>query len=153
MSDFGPPTYESGEYNVHVYMNGGGFTNVFCLAMTTQRPLPPAPPQCSSVTASWYWGSRLRVDIAGVVNNATAVNVAVWSAIGGQDDLVWQGAANIDNGDWISTFSPPTTTLGDYIVHVYMNNSTYQNPYYTNVWCGSAVASRPSLQAPPASCP
>lgn len=81
------------------------------------------------------------------------MNVAVWSAVNGQDDLVWQGAMNIDNSDWISNFAPPTTALGDYIVHVYMNNSAYANPYYTNVWCGATAASRLSLQSPPTACP
>ena len=133
-------------------MNGGGFSNVICSATTVTRPLPPPPPQCSSVTLSWYWGSLMRVDLDGVINNVSAANVAVWSTLSGQDDLVWLGATNVENGQWVANYQPPTATMGEYVAHVYMNGP-YPNPYYTNVWCGAAGATRPSLQSPPGTCP
>lgn len=69
----------------------------------------------------------------GVVN-ATSVFFPTWSAVGGQDDIVWYPGANMGGGNWraaINLASHPG--LGTIYVHVYMNNVAA-----SNVWCSSA---------------
>ena len=131
VADHIPPTNETGEYNVHMYMVNASYPLVGCSAHTTQRP----PPQCSAISTGWYSGGRrLRVFINGV-GNADAVNVAVWSTPGWQDDLYWTVepnpiSLNYGNGNWIADILPSTYENNtEYNVHVYMNNANTQNQF------------------------
>lgn len=134
LSDFIPVTSDTGDYAVHVYLNNENYTNVWCGALTINR----TPPQCASVASAWLGqGGTLRVQASGVTNSQ-AVNVAVWSADGGQDDLVWQGATNAGGGTWIADFIPGTNDAGDYYAHVYMSNAGYANQF-----CGGVTTLRP----------
>jgi hypothetical protein len=51
ISDFWPPTYESGTYNVAVYMWNASYSAIGCGSITSSRTLPSVPPPtCTAAT-------------------------------------------------------------------------------------------------------
>lgn len=113
--------YQYGNYTAHVYLTDGNGVRV--IKGTTVGIAQPA----SVVTAignangTQFSIKASNVNYAGGVKN---VRVAVWSQIGGQDDLRWYSMKSGGNGIW-STNVPVAyhNSTGNYEAHVYVDDA------------------------------
>lgn len=136
-----------GIVRTHVYMNNASYLNQWCdqaYYVTT----PPTPPTCSSATPDGdvtTANSGIRRVYANGVGNATSVLFPTWSAVSGQDDLVWYPGINAGGGTWYADQNLASHPgLGDIYTHVYMFNANYANQ-----WCDSANFIRELNCTPP----
>lgn len=117
--------YEEGTYNVHVYVQDpiSGWYAVHCFTCTVEH-------QDSTPVLSSQWNTaqgELQLTLSGYLTpkNVTSVRFAVWSAEGGQDDLIWYTAQRQSNGSL--TASVPLSdhaSYGAYNIHCYAYTSS-----------------------------
>ena len=73
---------------------------------------------------------NIAIDNLGLAGGIKDVKVAVWSQIGGQDDLAWYAASNIESGSWKTTVEIARhKTIGTYYADVYATNSAGKMQY------------------------
>ncbi|MBD5542616.1 MAG: hypothetical protein HDR00_15765, partial [Lachnospiraceae bacterium] len=118
---------EAGAYNVHVYAydNKGGSHFLGAAECIFAK----VPMSISSMNTSISNdGKTMTVTAAGVLGVGT-MRFAVWSAVNGQDDLIWYTAKDNGNGTWTAVvpISAHKGSAGTYYVHAYG-----QNIYTTN---------------------
>jgi hypothetical protein len=139
-----------GQFIVDIYMNNADYTNVGCGIHPNFVRQALATPACTGAGPDGLityndLGSH-NIDVSGVTDT-TAVNIAIWSDLNGQDDLIWYSATNIGGGVW--RLSSAAYNYGSHpgyspiSVHVYMNNTQV-----TNQFCDTANFER--QQRPPA---
>lgn len=124
--------YGQGESVTQYYWSCSGSNGGSNASCTESKPpvCSGAVPQSlvTSATSGTFY-----VYANGVVN-ATSVFFPTWSAVDGQDDIIWYPGTDMGGGVWraaINLASHPG--LGTIYVHVYMNNSVA-----SNVFCSSA---------------
>jgi len=97
----------------------------YCKGVTCDSATPESP-TTSATSGNFY----IYVDS----DEATSVEIAVWTAVNGQDDLVWYDGVNMGGGLWRGTIDLARhPEYGAINVHVYMDH---------NVWCGTANFTR-----------
>jgi len=110
--------YNYGNYKIHVYVTDkNGIRKV--TNSTTQKLSVPTPTIAvkGNTAQTEYTASVKNLALAGGVKK---VQFAVWSAAGGQDDLVWYDSSNVSTGKWQKTISiSKHKSTGKYYVHVY----------------------------------
>ena len=73
---------------------------------------------------------EINIKNAGIAGGIKAVKVAVWSVVGGQDDLVWYPASKIENGTWkAKAVTANHKTAGLYYADAYATNSEGKSVY------------------------
>ncbi len=110
--------YNVGRYYVHMYLHtNNGLTYFKGTSQEVKEPKITITAKDADGTEKLY---RLKAENAGMAGNFRSVNFAVWSANGGQDDLIWYGGVKDSNGDWNATANISNhKTAGTYYVHVY----------------------------------
>jgi len=136
-----PTNPDYGDFAVHVwYATTPSWT--FCGATTFTRILPSAPsctgrgPQGVVTTGT----SGYLYFYAYGVQNANTVYFPTWSAINGQDDIVWYRGVDQGNGTWMGTINlanhrPGNPDYGLIYVHIWLFGTQ-------NVFCGDANFTR-----------
>ncbi len=103
-----------GGYFIHVYADGK------LVAHTTANVygMPPQQSAQAIVTDDFAW-MKLRLYSATGYSN---IRFAVWSSVGGQDDLVWYKGENI-GGAWVAAADLTRhNSTGTYFIHIYSGN-------------------------------
>ncbi len=129
----------TGVANTHVYMEAGARKNIWCDTANFSRTAPPVAPvaACSAgpdgtvITGTSGSFDRFAYNVP---SNTTAVNFAVWSAINGQDDIVWYPGVNQSGGTWKAVVDRAKHSGGGLMnTHVYRNTGSQ-----SNIWCDTA---------------
>ncbi|MFA6348460.1 MAG: fibrinogen-like YCDxxxxGGGW domain-containing protein [Candidatus Paceibacterota bacterium] len=92
----------------------GGTTASCSIAKAYGTPSPTDIPNIYEVTSYDVYAYG--------VGNATAVKFPTWTALNGQDDIVWYNGTNLGNGTWKATIDFATNhnnEMNRYDVHVY----------------------------------
>lgn len=103
-----------GGYFIHVYADGK------LVAHTTANVygMPPQQSAQAIVTDDFAW-MKLRLYSA---TGYSSIRFAVWSNVGGQDDLVWYKGENI-GGAWVAAADLTRhNSTGTYFIHIYSGN-------------------------------
>lgn len=112
--------YDSGTYWIHCYVTDTG-DQTYLFKMTDHSVTVDQSEDKLSVQWNAAKGT-FEVSLYSPVytRNATAIQVAVWSEVNGQDDLIWYEAENQGDGRW--TLTVPLSNhsgTGFYYVHCY----------------------------------
>lgn len=121
--------YHTGTYQIHMYLTAGNgltaFKNTTQVVKEVQATIEAT--DTSNGKESTY---QLKASNVGVYGNTyRAVQFAVWSEKGGQDDLVWYSAKNTGSNQWTTNIEIKNhKTVGEYHVHTYgtLSNGTLQ---------------------------
>ena len=108
----------TGVYNVHVWAGNAGkptaaqlATQVYVSAFNTVRPAAAAEVSANCQTMQI---------VAGNIEGYDKVYFPVWSAVNGQDDIVWYPAVKQADGTWTYTVNLANhNSTGNYLIHVY----------------------------------
>lgn len=108
-----------GTYNIHTYVTAGNGVFVFT-GYTTQKVVMPdlnISVKDTDEKETTYSMTASNTDFGGT---CSALQFAVWSEEGDQDDLIWYSAVRNGNGKWSATADiRKHKTAGKYQVHVY----------------------------------
>ena len=108
----------TGVYNVHVWAGNAGkptaaqlATQVYVSAFNTVRPAAAAEVSANCQTMQI---------VARNIEGYDKVYFPVWSAVNGQDDIVWYPAVKQADGTWTYTVNLANhNSTGNYLIHVY----------------------------------
>lgn len=114
----------AGSYAIHAYGTVGGRQR-FIKGASFDIEAPCANVSMSQDEEQRRCGSftiTISIPEDSKASAARRVQVPVWSADGGQDDIEWLEARRVDEATWITSASlaHPRRNAGDYIAHVYI---------------------------------
>lgn len=110
--------YEMGNYQVHVY-----FTDTSNVRRFGGSVLQSMDMTYGTLTLRKSGDTNLCADLNGVIVPGGIQNLkfAIWSSIGGQDDLIWYQASEVEDGHYEKEISIlEHKGLGEYQVHAYV---------------------------------
>lgn len=115
-----------GKYNVQVYATDGN--NIFKYLSGTMEELKLPAAQTTATSNSTHTTYSLTCTNVPYGSGVKAVNFAVWSEAGGQDDLIWYPATKQSDGSWTANATVNKhKTEGKYAIHTYAALSTGEN--------------------------
>ena len=123
----------TGKYNIHLYYNQLNGKQIGVTATTTEvtvgkRPEELKPSGKLSIENKNDQTGTFDAVIRDVVapNGLREILVPVWSAVRGQDDLIWHKAIRQNDGSYKVTIkaSEHKNSVGDYFVHLYYQDAS-----------------------------
>ena len=109
--------FESGIYNVHVYVTDNLGSSKLATAATTNVTSTSAPKLSFTTDSSQ---SKLTISLRHYKSSANTISFAVWGAANGQNDLKWYSASKKGNGTYETTIDITVhKEFGTYYVHAY----------------------------------
>lgn len=131
----------TGLYQIHVYGRFNG-KQVFACKTTVDVPDLPKP----EVTAVQDAGGSDLTITAKNITGFSALRVAVWGALNGQNDLKWYNMAKQSNGDWSVTVDSAThKETGLFYLHVYGTKNSNPNNFVGSTTLTVAAPSGPTI--------
>lgn len=132
--------YYAGIYKIHTYISTGNGMMVWTNTNYQQVDLPKIKLTVAD-SAKTEMNYALKASNVGMYGNVSAVQFAVWSLAGDQDDLVWYQGTQDSQGAWnVAVSVARHKTAGTYAVHVY---ATYTSGSQALVGSGSFTVSQP----------
>lgn len=111
--------YNSGNYNIHVYVtaNGGAMS---CVCGTTANIRVSSQPQIQVARIS---DSQCQISVSApwVSGSSAKVLFPTWSDVNGQDDIIWYEGIRSGDGTWyVNVDGTRHGSTGTYITHAYI---------------------------------
>ena len=111
--------YHTGTYTIHAYVSAGNgiMAGTVVGKWEVKEPKIDVSAKDGNGKETTY---NLQVSNAGLISGVRNVTFAVWSAEGGQDDLIWYYGSSAGAGSWKATADIRRhKTAGSYNVHAY----------------------------------
>ena len=111
--------YHTGTYTIHAYVSAGNgiMAGTVVGKWEVKEPKIDVSAKDSNGKETTY---NLQVSNAGLISGVRNVTFAVWSAEGGQDDLIWYYGSSAGAGSWKATADiRKHKKAGSYNVHAY----------------------------------
>ena len=112
--------YETGLYNIHVYVTGNNGLKALVGAKTTTVNVAEPVLTIENINQQ---DTTIKVILSNpaVYGNVSSVQFAVWSTANGQDDLHWLMGKKQTDGSWLVSFNiKDYKSYGEYNVHAYV---------------------------------